>query len=92
MKNRKKGSAVKKIVVLVLCVVLLLPVVSRAKVVWELETRKKALEAQKAQLLEENKRLNEEYQRATSLENIERIAREKLGMVKEGEKPLVFYR
>lgn len=92
MRNRGKGIFLKRLITIMMCIVLIVPVISRAKTVWELEIRKKELEAKKAQLLIENKRLREEYKEATSLENIERIAREKLGMVKEGEKPLVFTR
>lgn len=92
MKNRGKGQFFKKLFIIMICVILILPVGSRAKTVWELEKRKKALEMKKAELIEENKKLREEYKKATSLENIEKIAREQLGMVKEGEKPLVFSR
>lgn len=92
MKNKGKGQLFKKLVIFMLCIVLILPVGSRLKTVWELEKQKKALEIRKAELLEENRKLKEEYKNATSLENIEKIAREKLGMVKEGEKPLVFSR
>ncbi|MBO8159761.1 septum formation initiator family protein [Thermosyntropha sp.] len=89
MKNKSKSLALKKILIIALCFFLLFPVGSRVKTVWKLNERKKELEAIKAELVTENKRLKEEYEKARSLENIERIAREKLGMVKEGEKPLV---
>lgn len=89
MRSKRKSFPLKKIMIIMICFLLILPIGSRAKTIWELEARKKSLETKKAQLLEENKRLKEEYEKARSVENIERIAREKLGMVKEGEKPLV---
>lgn len=89
MRSKRKSFPLKKIMIIMICFLLILPIGSRVKTIWELEARKKSLETKKAQLLEENKRLKEEYEKARSIENIERIAREKLGMVKEGEKPLV---
>jgi cell division protein FtsB len=59
------------------------------KTVWELSQRKQALLVEKAQLEQEHQALQIELEQANSPENIERIAREQLGMVKPGEQPLI---
>ena len=51
-----------------------------------------ALKKEISCLIEENKRLKRELERRESLEFVEREAREKLGMVREGEKMVVLPR
>ena len=72
-----------------LAVMLLLGIVPRAKSIVELSSQKKALQQEKAHLEQINA---ERTQLAESLDTpqaIERIAREKLGMVKSGEITIV---
>jgi cell division protein FtsB len=72
-----------------LCTVLAVTLVPRVKTVWELSQRKQALLVEKAQLEQQHQALQIELEQANSPENIERIAREQLGMVKPGEQPLI---
>lgn len=72
-----------------LCTVLLVTLVPRVKTVIELSERKQALLEQKEKLEKEQQALQLELEQASSPENIERIAREQLGMVKPGEQPLI---
>ena len=72
-----------------LCTVLLVTLVPRIKTIVELSERKQALLEQKAELEKEQQALMLEFEQASSPENIERIAREQLGMVKPGEQPLI---
>lgn len=75
----------KLVVTTLICVCLMVTIIPRAKIVFELSQRKTELEGQKLLLKEKNKVLTQEFEQAKSLENIERIAREQLGMVKSGE-------
>ena len=68
-----------------MCLSLVVTIVPRAKNIWELSQSKAELEKQKAILIEKNEALTKEYEKAASLENVERIAREQLGMVRNGE-------
>lgn len=71
------------------CLLLLFTIVPRAKSIMELSARKHELERQRATL----ERLRDEHQKELkelqSPEAIERIAREQLGMVKDGEEVVV---
>ncbi|QGU00522.1 hypothetical protein SYNTR_1928 [Candidatus Syntrophocurvum alkaliphilum] len=80
-----KSNFVKKIIIGVICVVLLVTIVPRAKNIWELSLRKAELEKEKAQLLERQEYLDEKLCQLDSPEVIEKIAREQLGLVRQGE-------
>jgi|GEM_PF-1090688 cell division protein FtsL len=64
-------------------------VIPRALTVYELDQRKAVLEQRKAVLLEKNQQLVQEKNSLNSPETIERIARERLGMLKNGERYIV---
>ncbi|MEN6390299.1 MAG: septum formation initiator family protein [Syntrophomonas sp.] len=64
-------------------------VVPRALTVHDLGQRKAVLEQRKAALLEKNQQLTLEKNSLNSPETIERIARERLGMLKNGERYIV---
>lgn len=64
-------------------------VIPRALTVYDLEQRKTVLEQRKAALLEKNQQLIREKNSLNSPETIERIARERLGMLKNGERYIV---
>ena len=87
-KNRSK-SPLKIILVGVVVVLLILPVAPRLKILWELNQRIECLEGQKNQLQEANRELEQEFNQASSPAVVEKIAREQLGMVKEGESRIV---
>lgn len=63
-----------------------LTVVPRGKTLLELTIRKKGLEQEKQQLIKANQELAEQVKQIQSPEYVERLAREKLGMVKDGER------
>ena len=69
-----------------ICVVLLFTIVPRSMSVWELSSKKQELEKQKVRLEQVNKVKHQQLEELKSPEAIERIAREQLGMVKNGER------
>ncbi len=75
----------KLVITTLVCICLMVTIIPRTKIVYELSQRKTELEEQKLLLMEKNNLLTKEFEQAKSLENIERIAREQLGMVKSGE-------
>jgi len=89
MSNHKRRSPLKLFVVGIICGCLALTIVPRAQTVIELDQRKQALEIQKAELLRKNQQLEKDLQQTDTPQYIEKIAREKLGMVKPGEKKLI---
>lgn len=72
-----------------ICVVLLVTIVPRGKSILELSSRKQALKQEKVELIKVNHQYQEELQELKTPEAIERLARERLGMVKNGEKVII---
>lgn len=90
MSDRKGRRASLKMFLLgIICALLVFTLIPRAKVILELTGRVRELEQQKAELEEKKERLTQELEEADSLAAVEKIAREKLGMVKEGEKNII---
>jgi len=91
--NLKSKSGAKRPLRLIgiglLCTIIALTLVPRVKTVVELTERKQALLVEKAELEKEHQALLIELEKAGSPQNIERLAREQLGMVKPGEQPLI---
>ncbi|MGR6837174.1 FtsB family cell division protein [Syntrophomonas erecta] len=85
----KKKSPVKIVLVGLLCSFMIFTIVPRAKTIYELNERKQALEKQKIELKQQNRKLTQQIEKVDSPAEVERIAREKLGMVKKGEQVLV---
>ncbi len=85
MKKNNKKSRLKIILAGVLVVILMLPVAPRVKTLWELNQRIGQLENQRTELEQTRQELEQELKQANSPALIEKIAREQLGMVKEGE-------
>lgn len=88
-KNNRNKAPFKIILTGVIIVLLLLPVAPRLKTMWELNQRIECLQDQKKQLQQVNRGLEEEFKQASSPAVVEKIAREQLGMVKEGESRIV---
>lgn len=88
-KEQGKRPFITVLITAVLGISLLITIVPRAKCVYDLSQRKSGLEAQKDSLTQENARLEKAMQEANSPQNIEKIAREQLGMVKKGETIMV---
>lgn len=72
-----------------LCIVLLVTLVPRTISIWELSVKKKDLEQEKAQLVQINQVKQKQLDELGTPQAIERIAREQLGMVKNGERVIV---
>ena len=72
-----------------LCVMLLFAIVPRAKTIYELSVRKQELLQEKSRLTEVNTERQQTLAAIDTSAGIERIAREQLGMVKNGERPIV---
>ncbi|HHV15034.1 MAG TPA: septum formation initiator family protein [Gelria sp.] len=85
MKKNNKKSRLKIILAGVLVVILMLPVAPRVKTLWELNQRIGQLENQRTELEQTRQELEQELKQANSPALVEKIAREQLGMVKEGE-------
>jgi cell division protein FtsL len=85
----KDKPARPRIILLVICVLVSVSIIPRVKTVWELSAQRAQLEQQKAALQKINQELTIKAREANSKENIEKIAREQLGMVKKGEKALI---
>ena len=75
----------KLIITVLICISLMIAIIPRAKVVYELSMRKAELEEQKLILIEKNQTLTMELEKTKSPQYIEKIAREQLGLVKAGE-------
>lgn len=90
MKNKDKPARPgRKLLVGIVCLVLAFTIIPRVKTICELASQKTQLEQQRTILQKTSKKLTREAQKANSPENIEKIAREQLGMVKKGEKTLI---
>ncbi len=63
--------------------------VPRCCTIWKLNAQKQALEMKKIEITQSNQQLSAEKDKLNSPAAVERIAREKLGMVKKGEKVLM---
>lgn len=86
MKSPGKLQAVFKLAVFSIVFVLIaLTVVPKAKMIWDLSGRRDKLEQQKTDLVNENNELEKELKRLDSRVAVEKLAREQLGMVKNGE-------
>lgn len=82
--KKKKGS---RLILLALCLVLMAgAIIPRAYTLIELNQRRIVLEKQKKDLLAKNQNLIQEKDALNSPETVEKIARERLGMLKNGER------
>ncbi|MDD2585708.1 MAG: septum formation initiator family protein [Syntrophomonadaceae bacterium] len=87
--SKGKKSPLKLIIVGLVCFFLVFTLAPRIKTVMILNERKAKLVEQQKQLEKENTRLTEELENVYTSEAVEKIAREQLGMVKEGEMPVL---
>lgn len=84
-KRNNKLPRIRLLLLGIIALTLLLTIVPRAKTVYDLNKQKVVLEQEKEKLADQNAQLQESMQAANSPANIERIAREQLGLVKQGE-------
>ncbi|NLW90287.1 MAG: hypothetical protein GXY34_01610 [Syntrophomonadaceae bacterium] len=80
-----KSKPAKRIFIMLVCFVMMVTIIPRAKTIWELNGRKQQLVMEKNQVQRLNQQLKEQLIESKKPETVERIAREKLKMVKEGE-------
>ena len=71
------------------CIVLLVTIIPRGKTILELSAQKRELKNQKVELQQVNRDYQKKLEKLKTPEEIERLARERLGMVKNGEKVIV---
>ena len=77
------------ILTVLLCGMLLFTIVPRAKTIYVLSVRKHELLQEKSRLTEINAQRQQTLATIDSPEGMERIAREQLGMVKNGERTII---
>ncbi|MDR1160284.1 MAG: cell division protein FtsL [Syntrophomonadaceae bacterium] len=89
--NKKKVSKKKSrgVIALIVLTIMIISIVPRAKNIWTLSVQRNELQKTRDELLLRNEKLNWEKQDLNSLEVVERMARERLGMLKDGEKVVV---
>ncbi len=89
--KKNKPNPRKWMVIVMGAVVFLLffSVVPKLLTIYDLNQQKQELAARKAQLETRNQQLKQKYREAGEPETVERLAREKLGMVKDGETLMV---
>lgn len=89
MKEKKIKKPGRLFLTGLICLLLLVTIVPRAKSIVELSARKQELQKEKAVLMQINREQKKELAELKSPEAIERMAREQLGMVKSGEKVVI---
>lgn len=82
----KRKLTLKNIIILVLALIFIGGYIRQERAIKRIEGQKNQLEAQLEELKEKNVRLQEEASNALSDEYLEQLARERLKMIKEGEK------
>lgn len=85
----KPARPLKRILAIAVCFVLMVTIIPRVKTIWELNQRKQQLIMQREQAEKLNRQLKAQMKEAKKPETVERIAREKLRMVKDGESYVV---
>lgn len=81
----KRKLTVKKLIILVLAVVFLCGFIRQEKTIRRIEEERVSKEAQLKEAQEKNERLQEEKSKSQSEDYVEKLARERLNMIKEGE-------
>ena len=87
--KNKAAKPLKRIFTILVCFVMLIAIIPRVKTIWELNEQKQQLIIQKAQVEKLNHQLKAQLKEVKKPETVERIAREKLKMVKDGESYVV---
>ncbi len=86
MIKKKVRSPLKLMLIGLMACLVLLTIVPRVKTIYDLSLQKKVLIQEKERLTQINSENSKMLEAADSPENIEKIAREQLGMVKKGER------
>jgi cell division protein FtsL len=86
---KPKNNNLRRLVGGLICIVLLMTIIPRGKTIIELSAQKRELKKQKAELQEVYRDYRTTITELKTPEAVERLARERLGMVKPGEKIIV---
>lgn len=86
---KPKNKNLRLLVSGLVCIALFVTIVPRGKTIMELSAQKQELKKQKAELQQVKNHNQERLQELKTPEAIERLARERLGMVKNGEKVII---
>ena len=89
MAKKGRGRGVKLILISLICILMLIALVPRARTVWELSNRKKELKREKLRLTQIYSEKKQQLKDLNTPAAMERIAREQLGMVKDGERVII---
>lgn len=81
----KKKLTLKNLIILVLSIIFVVSFARQEKTIKRIEKDKQAKQEQLQELQDKNERLQEENAKAKSDEYLEKLARERLNMTKEGE-------
>jgi cell division protein FtsB len=82
----KKKLTLKNLIFLVMAIVFVIAFIRQQETIKRIEKDKQAKQVQLQELKETNERLQEENDKAQSDEYLEQLARERLNMIKPGEK------
>jgi cell division protein FtsB len=89
MSRQLNSSRLRLVLTGLLCALLLVTIVPRAKTIYELSSRKRELLQEQTRLQEMKVEREQVLATIDTPENMEKIAREQLGMIKPGEKTIV---
>lgn len=84
----KKKLTLKNLIFLVISIVFVIAFIRQKETIKRIEKDKQAKQVQLQELKETNERLQEENDKAQSDEYLEQLARQRLNMIKPGEKSL----
>lgn len=82
----KRKLTLKNLIIVVLALVFIFGFIRQERAMARIEDQKTKMEAQLKELNEKNERLQEEHGNALTDEYLEQLARERLKMVKDGER------
>ena len=89
MDQSKPLKFVKRLLTILILTMVAISIVPRAQNIFTLTTRKNQLEITKEELLLRNQQLNQDKEELYDPAALERLARERLGMTKEGEQVII---
>ena len=88
-KARKQTPRLMRIIIVIFMLIAVFTIIPRALQIIDLQDRRDVLAAQNQTLIALREEREIQLETIESLSQVERIAREQLGMIKEGERPLI---
>lgn len=89
MNKSNPEKIIKRLLTVIVLIVIVFSAIPRVQNIFVLSTRRDQLEKNKEELLIKNEQLIQDKDDLNNLATLERLARERLGMTKEGEKVLI---